>query len=55
MFGYLHVAGEAGYVLSSRPALATWLDRIATLPDFIDDLEPYPANAAEGAGRSVYG
>jgi glutathione S-transferase len=55
MFGYLHVAGEAGYVLSSRPALATWLDRIATLPDFIDDLKPYPANAAEGAGRSVYG
>jgi glutathione S-transferase len=54
MFGYLHVAGEAGYELASYPALHVWSERVAALPRFIDDLAPYPANARQGAGRSAY-
>lgn len=54
MYGYLHVAEEAGYDLSARPAITGWLRRVAEVPGHIDDLAPYPANARRGAGRSVY-
>lgn len=54
MYGYLHVAGDAGYELSSRPALSAWLDRVASRPGHMDDLVPYPPNARPGAGRSIY-
>ena len=53
-YAYVHVAGEAGYDLSSSPAVAGWLGRVAALPGFVDDLEPYPPNARPGAGRSIY-
>ena len=52
LFGYLHVAHEAGYELP--PALSAWLDRVRAQPGFLDDLEPYPENARPGAGRSIY-
>jgi glutathione S-transferase len=51
---YVHVAAEAGYDLDARPAVSAWLDRVAGTPGYVNDLEPYPANAREGAGRSVY-
>lgn len=54
MYGYLHVAGEAGYEIASYPALATWLERVAGQPGYIRDLAPYPDNAREGAGSSTY-
>jgi glutathione S-transferase len=55
MFGYLHVAEEAGYDLAEYPSLVRWLARVTQQPGFIDDLAPYPENARPGRGRSTYG
>ena len=54
IFGYLHVAGEAGIQLEPYAALRDWLARVERQPGFMNDLEPYPANAMPGAGRSTY-
>ncbi len=52
LYGYLHVAHEAGY---DPPApVRSWLERVAATPGYMNDLEPYPANARPGAGRSTY-
>ena len=53
-YAYSHVAEEAGIDLAEYPAVGAWLDRIAALPDFMDDLAPYPDNARPGASRSIY-
>ena len=52
LYGYLHVAHEAGY--DPPAAVSAWLERVEATPRFIDDLEPYPPNARPGAGRSTY-
>ena len=54
LFGYAHVAPDAGCDLERRPAVARWLERMRALPGFVDDLVPYPENARPGAGRSIY-
>ena len=54
MYGYLHVADEAGYDIASHTALSDWLKRVAGQPGYVDDLVPYPSNARSGAGRSTY-
>jgi glutathione S-transferase len=54
LYGYVHVAEEAGYPLERYPAVGAWLDRVRARPGHIDDLQPYPANARPGAGRSTY-
>jgi glutathione S-transferase len=54
VFGYTHVAGDAGYEMSRYPAVGAWVERIRALPGFVDDLVPYPANARAGASRSIY-
>ena len=54
-YAYVHVAGDAGLDLTRFPAVAAWLTRVAAQPGFINDLEPYPANAQAGAGSSIYG
>jgi glutathione S-transferase len=54
MYGYLHVASEAGYEIAAYPAIASWLERVAGQPGYIQDLAPYPDNAREGAGKSTY-
>lgn len=51
---YLSRAGEAGVELAAWPAVVAWLARLHALPGFVDDLEPYPANARPGRGRSIY-
>ena len=53
VFGYGHVAADAG--LEPGEHVHAWLDRVRALPGFVDDLEPYGANARPGAGRSIYG
>lgn len=55
IYGYTHVAHEAGYEMNRYPAVQAWLKRVAAQPGHIDDLAPYPPNARPGAGRSVYG
>jgi glutathione S-transferase len=54
LFGYTHVAGDAGLDLAAHPAIEAWLDRIRALPGYVNDLVPYPPNARPGAGRSIY-
>jgi glutathione S-transferase len=55
VYGYVHVAGEAGYDLNGYPAVEAWLEQVQAQPGYVDDLEPYPPNAAAGMGRSIYG
>ncbi|HXV33902.1 MAG TPA: glutathione S-transferase family protein [Gaiellaceae bacterium] len=55
LYAYAHVAGDAGIDMAAHPALAGWLRRVEATPGFVNDLEPYPANARAGAGGSVHG
>jgi glutathione S-transferase len=55
VFGYAHVADEAGLDLAAHAHLGAWMQRLRSLPGFVADLEPYPPNARQGAGRSIYG
>jgi glutathione S-transferase len=54
IYGYVHVADEAG--INTRPYkhVRAWLERVRAQPGYLNDLEPYPENAAPGAGRSLY-
>ncbi len=54
VYGYVHVADEAGYELDRWPAIQSWLRHVAEQPGYIHDLQPYPPNARAGAGRSIY-
>jgi glutathione S-transferase len=54
IYGYTHVADQAGIDLSPYGSIRRWLGRVAGQPGYLNDLEPYPANAAPGAGRSLY-
>jgi glutathione S-transferase len=54
VYGYVHLAGEAGYELTGHRALTAWLDRVAAQPGYIEDVTPYPDNARPGAGASIY-
>ena len=54
IYGYTHLADQAGLDLQPYSALTAWLDRVKRQPDYIEDVEPYGANAARGAGRSLY-
>jgi glutathione S-transferase len=55
VYSYVHVADEAGYEMSAYPNIERWLERVASQPGYMNDLEPYPANASVIAGRSIYG
>jgi len=55
VFAYAHVAEEAEIDTSGYPRFLAWLDGVRALPRFVDDLEPYPPNAAVLAGKSIYG
>ncbi len=54
IYGYVHVAGEAGLDLQPYPALRAWLERVLAQPGYVNDLEPYPPNSRVGASRSIY-
>jgi glutathione S-transferase len=55
IYGYAHVAHEAGIDLADFPAVRAWCERVAGQDGYMNDLEPYPANAMAGAGQSIYG
>jgi glutathione S-transferase len=55
IYGYTHVAGEAGLDLDPFPFLRAWLQRIERQPGYMEDVQPYGANASPGAGASIYG
>jgi glutathione S-transferase len=54
VYGYTHVAAEAGVELDHFPAVQSWLRRVEEQPRYMNDLKPYPENARPGAGRSTY-
>jgi glutathione S-transferase len=55
VYAYTHVAEDAGIDTSPYANFRTWLERVESQAGFMDDLEPYPPNASELAGRSTYG
>jgi glutathione S-transferase len=54
IYGYAHVAGEAGLDLEPYAALRAWVARVQAQPGYLNDLAPYPPNARAGASRSIY-
>jgi glutathione S-transferase len=54
IYGYVHVAHEAGLDLAPYDAVSAWLARVAAQPGYMNDLEPYPPNSLAGASRSIY-
>jgi glutathione S-transferase len=55
LYGYTHVAHEAGLPMDDFAAIDAWLERVAAQPGHMNDVAPYPANARPGAGLSIYG
>jgi glutathione S-transferase len=45
LYGYTHVAHEAGIDMSRYPAIGPWLARVESTHGFLNDLQPYPPNA----------
>jgi len=54
IYGYTHVADEAGIDVSPHRHFNEWLERVRSQPRHVNDVESYGANAAPGAGRSIY-
>jgi glutathione S-transferase len=52
LFAYTAVAPEVGFELGEH--VQAWLERIRSLPGFMDDYETYPENARPGKGSSIY-
>jgi glutathione S-transferase len=55
IYGYTHRAHEAGLELQPYAGLHSWLARVEQQPGYVEDVQPYGANAAPGVGRSIYG
>lgn len=54
IYGYTHLAHEAGIDMESYAHVRAWFSRVEQQPGYMEDVEPYPANASPGAGRSIY-
>jgi len=54
IYGYSHLAHEAGIDMEPYANLRAWFERVERQPGYVEDVEPYGANAAPGAGRSLY-
>lgn len=54
IYGYSHLAHEAGIDMEPYVNVRTWFARVERQPCYKEDVEPYGANAAPGAGRSIY-
>jgi glutathione S-transferase len=54
VYGYTHLAHEAALDLEPYASVRAWFARVEEQPGFIEDVEPYGANAVPGAGRSIY-
>src|SRR5919108_3265820 len=54
IYGYTHLAHEAGIDLEPYANVRAWFERVEQQPGYVEDVEPYGANAAPGAGRSLY-
>jgi glutathione S-transferase len=54
IYGYTHLAHEAGIEMRPYANLRSWFERVEQQPGYVEDVMPYGANAAPGAGRSIY-
>jgi glutathione S-transferase len=54
IYGYSHRAHEAGIDMEPYANVRAWFGRVEDQSGYIEDVEPYGANAAPGAGRSIY-
>jgi glutathione S-transferase len=54
IYGYTHLAHEAGLEMQPYANLRSWFQRVEQQPGYIEDVMPYGANAAPGAGKSIY-
>jgi glutathione S-transferase len=54
IYGYTHLAHQAGLDTQPYPRLRAWFERVQRQPGYTEDVEPYGANAAPGHGRSIY-
>ncbi|MFL5938394.1 MAG: glutathione S-transferase family protein [Gaiellaceae bacterium] len=54
VYGYAHLAHEAGIDMQAYANVCAWFERVEQQPGYIEDVEPYGTNAAPGAGRSLY-
>ena len=54
VYGYTHLAHEANLDLDAYVHVRRWFRRVEAQPGHIEDVAPYGANAAPGAGRSIY-
>jgi glutathione S-transferase len=54
IYGYMHLAHEAGIDTHPYANVRAWFARVEKQPGYVEDVEPYGANAAPGAGRSLY-
>jgi glutathione S-transferase len=55
IYGYGHVAHEAGFDMAAYPRFNAWIERVAATPRMMHDLQPYPENASLLRGKSIYG
>ena len=54
LYGYSHLAHEAGISVDPFRNVQAWFGRVRAQPGYLEDVAPYGANAAPGAGRSIY-
>ena len=54
VYGYSHLAHQAGIDLEAYANVRAWFGHVEQEPGYVEDVEPYGANAAPGAGRSLY-
>jgi glutathione S-transferase len=54
LYGYVHVAHEAGLDLEPFVSLRAWLARVEEQPGYMNDLAPYPPNSHAGVSSSIY-
>jgi glutathione S-transferase len=54
VYAYSHLAREAGIDMSPYGNVRAWFARVEAQPGYMEDVEPYGANAAPGAGSSIY-
>ncbi len=55
VYGYTHVAPNAGIDLGGFLHVQRWLRSVEAQPGFVNDLVTYPENARPGLGASIYG
>ncbi len=54
IYGYSHLAHEAGMDMHPYASLKAWFETVEQQPGYLEDVEPYGANATPGVGRSIY-